>query len=95
MSYAADVHVAVYQVLDDVIGARVPPPGVKAEIHSIIDDLRSTSASSELTAIAEAISVRLHQLEWARARSDEARQLEARTQLNSIAAALLDFRIKN
>ena len=35
MAYAPDVHVAIYQVLDEVLGAPVPPPGAKATIHSI------------------------------------------------------------
>jgi hypothetical protein len=93
MSYAANVHVAVYQVLDEVLGAGAAPPGAKAEIHSIIDDLHAVSASHELIAMAEAISVRLHQLEWALGRGDEASQQDARSDLRGIAAAWLDYRI--
>ena len=95
MSYAANVHVAVYKVLDAVLGASVAPPGAKGEIHSIIDDLRSASASREMIAMAEAISLRLHQMDWARGRGDQASELEARRELKGIAAAWLDFRISN
>jgi hypothetical protein len=95
MSYAANVHVAVYQVLDEVLGASVAPPGAKAEIHSIIDDLYSASASREMITMAEAISVRLHQLEWAIGRGDETSQQDARRDLKGIAAAWLDYRIAN
>ena len=95
MSYAANVHVAVYQVLDDVLRASAAPPGAKAEIHSIIDDLRSASASREMIAMAEAISLRLHQMEWALGRGDPSSELEARRDLKGIAAAWLDFRIAN
>src|SRR4249919_67203 len=95
MSYAANVHVAVYQVLDDVLGATVAPPGAKAEIHSIIDDLRSASASGEMIVMAEAISLRMHQLEWALGRRDKVSELEARRDLKGIAAAWLEFRIAN
>jgi len=93
MSYAANVHVAVYQVLDHVLGASAAPPGAKAEIHSIIDDMHAASASPEMIAMAEAISLRLHQLEWALGRADRASEEEARRDLKGIAAAWLDFRI--
>jgi len=93
MSYAANVHVAIYQVLDNVLESNIAPPGAKAEIHSIIDDLRSASASRQMIAMAEAISLRLHQLEGARGRGDQASELEARRDLKGIAAAWLTFRI--
>jgi hypothetical protein len=93
MSYAANIHVAVYQVLDDVLRASVAPPGAKAEIHSIIDDLRSASASREMILMAEAISLRLHQVECALGRGDQTSALDARRELKNIAAAWLDFRI--
>lgn len=95
MSYAANVHVAVYQVLDNVIGASAPPPGARAEIHSIIDDLRAASASREMLGLAEAISLRLHQLEWSLGRGDEPSREEARRDLERIAAQWLNFRIAN
>ena len=78
-----------------MLGRSVAPPGAKAEIHSIIDDLRFASASRELIAMAEAISLRLHQMEWALGRGDQASELEARQDLKGIAAAWLDFRIAN
>jgi hypothetical protein len=95
MQYAADIHVAVYQVLDHVLAANAAPPGTKAEVHSIIDDLRSASAPRQLVAMAEAISLRLHQLETALGQGDHASAMEARRDLKGIAAAWLDFRITN
>lgn len=95
MAYAANVHVAVYQVLDEVIGASAAPPGARGEIHSIIDDLRHASSSSELIALAESISLRLLQLETALGRGDREAELEARQELKGIAAAWLDLRIVN
>jgi hypothetical protein len=95
MSYAANVHVAVYQVLDDVLRASAAPPGAKAEIYSIIDDLRSASASPEMIAKAEAISLRIHQLESALRKGDQTSELEVRRDLKCIAAAWLNSRIVN
>lgn len=95
MSYAANVHVAVYQVLDDVLGSSAAPPGSKAEIHSIIDDLHSASASHELIAFAEAISVRLHQLEAALRCGDRTSELHVRQNLKAIGAAWLNLRMVN
>ena len=95
MSYAANVHVAVYQVLDDVLRANVAPPGAKGEIYSIIDDLRSASAPREMIVKAEAISLRIHQLESALRNGDQTSELEVRRDLKSIAAAWLNFRILN
>lgn len=91
MSYASNVFVAVYQVLDDVLNAPVAPPGAKATIHGIIDDLRQISAPRELVAQTEQISIQLHQLEWAIARRDAALASEARDALRSIAASWLDY----
>jgi hypothetical protein len=95
MSYAANVHVAVYQVLDHVLAASAAPPGAKAEIHSIIDDLRSASAAREMIVMAESISLRLHQLESALSQGDVAAAVEARRDLKGIAAAWLNFRLMN
>ena len=95
MHYAANIHVAVYEVLDQVLAATAAPPGAKAEIHSIVDDLRSASASREVIAMAEAISLRLHQLESALGQDDHESAFEARRDLKSIAAAWLNFRITN
>ena len=95
MSYAATVHVAVYQVLDDVLASRAAPPGAKAEIHSIIDDLRSTSAAREMVAMAEGISLLIHQLETALSQGNRTSELTARKGLKGIAAEWLNFRLKN
>ena len=78
-----------------MLGSSVAPPGAKAEIHSIIEDLHSASVSREMIAMAEAISLRLHQMECALGRGDQASELEARRDLKGIAAAWLDFRIAN
>lgn len=93
MAYASNIHVAVYQVLNQVLGAAVPPPGAKAMIHSVIDDLYAASAPRRMIVQAESISVELHQLEWATARRDPAAASSARQNLRSIAAAWLDQRI--
>ena len=95
MAYAPDIHVAVYQVLDEVIGANVAPPGATATIRSIIDDLRAASAPRYMIAQAESISIQLHHLEWAIAQSDEDRASNARQELRSIAVAWLDQRIRH
>jgi len=93
--YAANVHVAVYQVLDRVLGANAAPPGAKAVIHSIIDDLRFASASSEIIKKAEAISLQLHQLESALGRRDSEAESAAREKLKAIAGSWLDYQITN
>ena len=95
MSNAIGVHVAVYQVLDEVLGANVAPPGVRAAIHSIIDDLRFTAAPTELIENAEAISLQLHYLEAALGRCDPAGAAAARKKLYSIASCWLDYRIRH
>ena len=91
MSYASNVFVAVYQVLDDVLTAPVVPPGAKATIHAIIDDFRKIPASRELVVQTEQISIQLHRLEWAVARGDSALASQARDVLRSIATSWLDY----
>lgn len=91
MSYASNAFVAVYQVLDEVLSAQIAPPGAKATIHAIIDDLRRVAASPELVAQTEHISVQLHRLEWAVARGDAALASQARDGLKSIASSWLNY----
>ena len=91
MSYASNAFVAVYQVLDEVLAAHSVPPGAKATIHGIIDDLKKVSASRELVAQTEHISVQLHHLEWAAARGDAALASHARGTLRSIASSWLHY----
>jgi hypothetical protein len=93
--YAPNIHVAVYHVLDHVISANIAPPGAKATIHSIIDDLRAGSAPGYMIEHAEGISIQLHHLECAVAQSDANRASEARHELRVIAAAWLDMRIRH
>jgi hypothetical protein len=93
MAYSSNIHVAVYQVLDQVLVADVAPPGAKATIHSVIDDLHAAFAPRRLIEQAEGISLQLHYLEAAVARGDSAQMLEAREKLRSLAAAWLDHRI--
>lgn len=95
MAYAPDIYVAVYQVLDEVMGASVAPPGAKATIHSIIDDLRAASAPAYMIEQAEGISLQLHHLECAAALCDADRASNARQKLQSIAAEWLDRRIRH
>jgi hypothetical protein len=95
VAYASNIHIAVYQVLDQVMTASTPPPGAKAMIHSIIDDLYAASAPRHMIAQAESISVQLHFLEIAATRRDELTASDARENLRSIAAAWLDRRITN
>jgi hypothetical protein len=95
VAYASDIHVAVYQVLDEVIGANMAPPGAKATIHAIIDDLRASSAPGYMIEQAEGISVQLHHLECAAAQSDADRASDARQKLRLIAATWLDKRIRH
>jgi hypothetical protein len=93
MAYASNIHVAVYQVLDQVLSAHIAPPGAKAMIHSIIDDLRAASFPRHLVQEAENISVQLHHLEAAVFRDDVTEASEARQTLGMIAAKWLDNRI--
>lgn len=95
MAYASNIHIAVYQVLDQVIRSSVPPPGAKAMIHSIIDDLYAGAAPRLMINQAESISVQLHHLERAAARKDSKLASDARQNLRSIAAAWMDRRIKS
>jgi hypothetical protein len=94
LAYAADIHVAVYQVLDEAIGANIAPAGAKATIHSIIDDLRAGSAPIYMIEQAEGISLQLHHLECAAALRDADRAANAREKLRSIAAVWIDHRIR-
>jgi hypothetical protein len=91
MSYASNTFVAVYQVLDDVLTAPVAPPGAKATIHGIIDDLRKAAAQPKLVAQTEEISVQLHLLEWAVARNDHTSASKAREALRSLAGLWSDY----
>lgn len=95
MTYASNVHIAVYQVLDQVLTANMPPPGAKAMIHSIIDDLHAASAPQQLIASAESISLHMHYLERAAACSDAKSAAEAHRCLRSIAASWLEQSITN
>ena len=95
MAYSSNIHVAVYQVLDQVLVADVAPPGAKATIHSVIDDLHAASAPTRLIEQAEGISLQLHFLEAAVARGDSVQMTDAREKLRSIAAAWLDHRINH
>ena len=92
MSYTPNIHVAVYQVLDQVLTADVPPRG-KATLHSIIDDLHAASAPRYMIEQAESISLQLHHLETAIARGNPNDASQARQELRSIAGAWLDRRI--
>jgi len=94
MAYASNIHVAVYQVLDHVLAADVAPPGAKATIHSIIDDLKAACAPIYMVREAEGISLQLHHLECAAAARDSKRAADARRELRTIAAAWLDNRIR-
>lgn len=93
MTYAPDIHVAVYQVLDQLIAAAVPPPGAKATIHSIIDDLRAGAAPKYMIAQAEGISLELHRLESAIRCANEPVAISARQELKAIAGEWLNRRI--
>ena len=95
MAHARDIHVAVYQVLDEVIGASIPPPGAKATIHSIIDDLRVARSPVYMIEQAEGISLQLHHLECAVLRCDPERASDARQKLRSIAGEWLNRRIRH
>ena len=95
MAYAPNIHVAVYQLLDQVMAAQVAPPGAKAGVHSIIDDLHAASAPRYLIEQAEKISLQLHHLEMAIVRGSAADASMARQELRSIAAAWLNRRITN
>ena len=93
MPYPSNIHVAVYQVLDQVLMAHVAPPGAKATIHSIIDDLRVARAPRQLVEQAESISLQLHYLEAALLRRDSTQAANARQTLRSIAASWVNYRI--
>jgi len=95
MAYSSNIHVAVYQVLDQVLVADIAPPGAKATIHSVIDDLHAASAPRRMIEQAEGISLQLHCLEAAVARGDTAEMTRAREKLRSITAAWLDYRINH
>jgi hypothetical protein len=93
MRYAPNIHVAVYQVLDQVLATHVAPPGAKAMIHSIIDDLHAASAPRYMVEQAESISLQLHFLDSAVARGDAVQVSDVRQKLRFIAGAWLNQRI--
>lgn len=93
MPYASNIHVAVYQVLDQVMRDPVPPPGAKAAIHSIIDDLRDARAPRDMLESTEQISLQLHALESALFAGNGGQAEDARRSLRAIAGAWLNFRI--
>ena len=95
MAYAPNIHVAVYQVLDQVLTAHVAPPGAKATIHSIIDDLHAAPAPRYMIEQDEGISLQLHHLEMAVVRGSATDASIARRELGFIAAAWLNYRITN
>lgn len=93
MAYASNIHVAVYQVLDQVLAVHAAPPGAKATIHSIIDDLHAASVPRHMIEQAESISLQLHHLESAIVRGNATDAANARQRLRAIAAEWLDNRI--
>ena len=93
MAYASNVHVAVYQVLDQAVATRVLPPGAKATIHSVIDDLRAGSAPACMVEQAERISIALHRLDLALHAGNADQALALQGTLKHIAGEWLDRRI--
>lgn len=94
MSYASNMFVAVYQVLDEALTASITPPGARAIIHGIIDDLRRVAAQPQLVAQTEEISIQLHRLEWAVSRNDATSASQAREALRSIARLWANYCVR-
>ncbi|HEV2596090.1 MAG TPA: hypothetical protein VGU01_12910 [Sphingomicrobium sp.] len=94
MAYASDLHIAVYQVLDQVMTSQVPPPGATATIHSIIDDLLAASAPEDMVRRAEEIALELHLLSMAISKRDGESASSARRNLQSLAGQWLDCQIR-
>lgn len=88
-------HASVYQVLDKVLADGVAAPGARGAVSSVIDELRLSDPTDASLSRAEAVSIQLHQLEWARLHGNEKAAADALTKLRELAVKWLDARIRN
>ena len=78
-------HTVVSQLLDDVVGGRVAPPGARGALFFVVDELRASEGMGEQARRLERISIRMQQLECALQRGDENEASSARQDLKSLA----------
>jgi hypothetical protein len=72
-------------LLKDVLGGSAAPPGAKAALFSVVDELRSSRGMDEHTELAEKISIKVQQLECALQRRDQGQEKLARGALKQLA----------
>lgn len=88
-----DIHVLVYQLFDEILHSQGIPPGAGGRIHLAIDRLRTASSAQEMISLAETLSLRIHEFEWARRTQNETSEIEARQAIERLAAAWLEMRV--
>ena len=86
-------HAAVYQLLDEVLLTGGTCPGTRGSLFAAIDTMRSNRDVMDEVRRAEAISVALHKLEWARQLGDARGCKDAQAELKSLAGQWLNARI--
>jgi hypothetical protein len=89
----ADAHSMVYQVLDEVLGAKAVSPGARGTMFAVVDGLRAGAATLENVRRAENVSIELHRLETALQRGDREASAAALDELRRLAADWLNTRI--
>jgi hypothetical protein len=92
---AKQAHVTVYNIIDDALVSSSVPRGAKGAIFAVIDGLRSEPNKINELRKAEQISLALHGLEAALRRSDEEALRQARRDLQSLASAWIDMRVRS
>ena len=82
---ATGAHVIVAQLLDEVLGGKVAPPGARGALFFVVDQLRGRPGMDEQARLAEEISVEIQHLQSALQRGAEEEAALARRQLGAAA----------
>jgi hypothetical protein len=86
---ANEARTIVRQLLDDVVGGKVAPPGARAALFLLVDELRAEGGMDEKARVAEAISIEMLHLQSALQRGAEDEAEQARRELGLVAGEWL------
>jgi hypothetical protein len=81
----AGAHTMVAQLLDNVLGGNVAPPGARGALFFVVDQLRGTPEMDQQARLAEEISIEIQHLQSALQRGADDEAALARRQLSAAA----------
>lgn len=84
-AYAAGAHMMVGQLLDDVLGGHVAPPGARGALFFVVDELRAAGGMDPQARLAEKISIEFQHLQSALQRGADDEATVARNELSLLA----------